>query len=135
MGLTPHYSDELITIYPVPEPALQRPLVYLGVGWGEIEANETQRWRWMGSSAEVYLWNPHSTPIPITLDLDAESYRQTRPLTLQLDGVPIGEISIGRAAPRVAYTCCCRPASMCYTWLPLPKQQTARKAAGSASPS
>jgi hypothetical protein len=97
MGLKPAYSDELITIYPVPEPATIRPLAYLGAGWGQIEANEAQRWRWMGNRAELHLLNPHSTTVPITLDLDAESYRAARPLTMQLDGVPIGTITIERA--------------------------------------
>jgi hypothetical protein len=89
MGLVASYTDELITVYPVPQPTQSRPLVYLGPGWGEIEGQGTDRWRWMGEAAQITLLNPTDGPRSVELRLSFESYDRERPLTLRLnDGAP-----------------------------------------------
>ncbi len=99
MGLEASYQDELITVYPVPEPALRRPLAYLGAGWGDLEQEGTRRWRWMGEGAEIYLLNPTGARRPVALTLDAEAYARPRTLSLRLgDGPPFTlEVSRERA--------------------------------------
>jgi hypothetical protein len=97
LGLQPSYSDELITIYPVPQPAQPRPLAYLGAGWDELERADDRRWRWMADAAEIYLLNPTGTPRPIRLSLDMEAFERSRDLTLRLgDGAPF-MITVSRA--------------------------------------
>jgi len=85
MGLSSTYSDDLITVYPVPRPASPRPLAYLGAGWGDLERQNGRRWRWMGSSAQLYLLNPTGAARAVMLTLDAESFQYDRPLTMRLD--------------------------------------------------
>jgi hypothetical protein len=97
MGLSPSYSDDLITVYPLPQPARPRPLAYLGPGWGQVERQDGRRWRWMRESAEVYLLNPTSTALPVVLTLDAEAFQHDRALTLRLDRGSSFQIDITRA--------------------------------------
>lgn len=82
MGLRPSYNDDLIGVYPVPEPAELRPLAYLGAGWGNLEREGDRRWRWMGERAVIYLINPDDQPRAIRLDLDLEAFEQSRPLRI-----------------------------------------------------
>jgi hypothetical protein len=89
MGVVASYTDELITVYLVPQPIQSRPVAYLGPGWGELEGQETARWRWMGETAQVTLLNPTDGPRSVELRLSLESYAHERPLTLRLnDGAP-----------------------------------------------
>jgi hypothetical protein len=89
MGLRSAYSDDLITVYPVPRPDAPRPLAYLGAGWGDVERQDGRRWRWMAESAQLYLLNPTGVTRPVTLGLDAEAFQHDRTLTMRLDdGAP-----------------------------------------------
>lgn len=97
LGLEPSYSDDLITVYPVPEPPQPRPLAYLGAGWDKLEHEGERRWRWMGDAAEIYLLNPTGAPKPIRLGLDMEAFDRDRRLTLRLgDGAPF-TVEVSRA--------------------------------------
>lgn len=100
MGLAPTYDDELIRVYPVPEPAAARPLAYLRAGWGDIEREGERRWRWMGEAAEIGLINPASEPRPVVLTLDLEAFEHERSLTMRLgDGAPFS-LEVSRARMR-----------------------------------
>jgi hypothetical protein len=91
MGLTATYQDELIGVYPVPDPPTPRPLAYLRSGWGSLEQSGDLRWRWMGDNAEVMLLNPADEPRIVALTLDLEAFQEPRLLTLRLgDGPPFG---------------------------------------------
>lgn len=85
LGLTASYSDDLITIYPVPSPASARPLAYLGEGWGDLETGGNgQRWRWIGDRASVYLLNPTDEDRPIQLWFTAIPFAHPRELRIQI---------------------------------------------------
>ncbi len=96
MGLRSTYSDDMISIYPVPRPAAPRPLVYLGAGWGDVERQSVRRWRWMGASAQLYLLNPAGAARSVTLTLDAEAFQHDRTLTVRLDNRVSFSIDITR---------------------------------------
>jgi hypothetical protein len=97
MGLRSTYSDDLITVYPVPRPAAPRPLAYLGAGWGDVERQGGRRWRWMGADAQIYLLNPTGATRAVTLALDAEAFQHDRALTLRLDAGSSFSIDITRS--------------------------------------
>jgi hypothetical protein len=97
MGLEASYQDELITVHPVPEPPAQRPLAYLGTGWGDMEREGGRRWRWMGSSAQLFLLNPGEVPRAVELTLDLEAFAQARPLTMRLNGGAPFTLEVSRA--------------------------------------
>ncbi|MFV9506026.1 MAG: hypothetical protein AB4911_15850 [Oscillochloridaceae bacterium umkhey_bin13] len=84
MGLVRTVNDELVSFYPVPEPATLRPLAYLGSGWGNLEQDAGLRWRWMADNAQIMLLNPQPEPQVVRLSLDLEAFAQARPLTLRL---------------------------------------------------
>ena len=96
LGLKASYEDDLITVYPVPTPPVVRPLAYLGPGWGALERNGAQRWRWMGATAQVYLLNPSAAPRPGRLTLDMEAYAAPRTLTLRLGSGPPFTLAVSR---------------------------------------
>ena len=100
MGLSASYSDELISVYPVPAPAVARPLTYLGAGWGNLEQANGRRWRWMGESAELYLLNPTDAPRPVAITLDLEAFEQPRTLTMRLDAGPPFTLAVSRERMR-----------------------------------
>ncbi|HMQ34610.1 MAG TPA: hypothetical protein PKD53_27995 [Chloroflexaceae bacterium] len=97
MGLAESYRDELITVHPVPAPAVARPLAYLGPGWGALEQEGGRRWRWMGEAAQVYLLNPTGAPRPVTIGLDLEAFERARPLTVRLGDGPPFTLEVSRA--------------------------------------
>ena len=100
MGLSASYSDELISVYPVPAPAVARPLAYLGAGWGDVEQASGRRWRWMGGSAELYLLNPTDAPRPVAITLDLEAFAQPRTLTMRLNAGPPFTLEVSRERMR-----------------------------------
>jgi hypothetical protein len=100
MGLGSTYSDDLITIYPVPRPVAPRPLAYLGAGWGDVERQDGRRWRWMGPSAQLYLLNPTGLTRVVTLTFDAEAFQHDRSLRIRLDDGVLFSIDITRERMR-----------------------------------
>ena len=97
MGLVATVQDPLLEVYPVPPLTEVRPLVYLGAGWGPIERDGDDRWRWMEGRAEIYLYNPHSEVQVIRLHLDLEAYERERPLTIVLGEQGQATLNISRA--------------------------------------
>jgi len=97
MGLGATFDDELIGVYPVPEPERPRPLAYLGPGWGDVEREGDRRWRWMGEAAQIMLINPSGAPAPVRLSLDLEAFEAARTLAMRLgDGAPF-TLEVSRA--------------------------------------
>jgi hypothetical protein len=100
MGLTATYRDELIGVYPVPDPPSLRPLAYLRSGWGSLEQSGDLRWRWMGDSAEVMLLNPTAEPRRVALTLNLEAFAEPRPLTMRLGDGPAFGLEVSRERMR-----------------------------------
>jgi hypothetical protein len=100
MGLEASYSDELITVHPVPAPPVMRPLAYLGAGWGAIERDGGSHWRWMGEAAELYLLNPTEAPRVVELTLDLEAFERSRTLSMRLNDGPPFTLEVSRARMR-----------------------------------
>ncbi len=115
LGFEPIYADDRLEIYPVPEVAHPRPLVYLGDGWGSVEQDAAQRWRWMGQQAELRLINPFDEPRVGHLHLHMESFERSRPLTLYMNGTLFGTIEVSRAAMRRVITLMLDPGTQVLT--------------------
>lgn len=101
MGLRAERQDDLVTLYPVPEPTIRRPLAYLGAGWGNLEQGaDRTRWRWMEDHAQIYLLNPTGVPRPARLTFDLEAFARPRPLTARLGKAGAFTITISRERMR-----------------------------------
>lgn len=95
----PVFADERLTVYAIPQGWQRGPVGYLGPGWQDLERQGEVRWRWMGETAELRLFNPLERPVLATIRLSAISYAEPRPLDLQLGNAPAGRLTIPAAAP------------------------------------
>lgn len=93
-GLSPSYTSEQIAVYELEQAAFQRPLLFLGEAWGDRENDGDRKWRWIGPMATLRALNPTSAPLPVTLRFEVQSFQEIRPLTVLLDGEPIGTFEI-----------------------------------------
>jgi hypothetical protein len=91
------YQDEALLIYQIAPQTVPRPFLYLGAGWQQREDAGGQLWRWLGARSAVQLVNPRTEAAWVTLELEAESYQQPRPLRLSLGSAQLGAFAIGRA--------------------------------------
>jgi hypothetical protein len=91
----PIVADGTLEAYAVPRDWQPRPLMFLGGGWDSVERqpDTSFRWRWMGDTAEVRLYNPYDQPVVATLAITASSYQEARTLRLELDRAPFGEFA------------------------------------------
>jgi hypothetical protein len=69
--------------------------MFLGAGWDKLERQEgtPYRWRWIGASADIRLYNPFDRPVIATVALTASSYQDARTLQLDLDQAPFGQLA------------------------------------------
>lgn len=104
---SPIFADETLEVYAVPETWQVMPVAYLGDGWQPLERDPTTgiRWRWMGGSAEIRLFNPFADTAPVRLTFWMEAYNEVRPLRYALDNVVLGEFAVpsGRAPARTIH--------------------------------
>ncbi|HEU5088149.1 MAG TPA: hypothetical protein VFT99_11915, partial [Roseiflexaceae bacterium] len=97
MGLTPSGSDERLELYPVPAQEA-RIVGYLGPGWGGLEHDDAQKWRWLGGdTAQFYLYNPFPETRAVALTLRMEAFEHDRPLDLRFDHDAAFQIVVTRA--------------------------------------
>lgn len=74
--LTPIYHDQAYLAYELPLfAAACRPFLYLDQGWYELEQDAMRSWRWSSASNQIWLVNPHATPVTTLLHLAAEGQR------------------------------------------------------------
>lgn len=88
-GVAPAYNDGDLSVYPVP-PGPVLPFASFGPGWYREETDGARRWRWMAGAGEIWLVNPADRPVPISLQLTAESYLNPRVVDLALGAAPLG---------------------------------------------
>jgi hypothetical protein len=101
---TPWHDDGRFVAYELPAPVPScAPFVYLGAGWNDREDDGARVWRWIGTSAELWVVNPTAAPAAIRLSLHGESYsaadqRQTNPLHIGHAEKTLAVIPIERTA-------------------------------------
>jgi len=90
----PLVSDSSLEVYAVPRSWIARPIMFLGSGWDELERQPDTafRWRWMGATSEIRLYNPYDRPVAAGVTLSASSFETQRDLELALDGAPFGRL-------------------------------------------
>lgn len=93
LGLEAGRSQGAIEVFDIP-PAAAEPFVYPGAGWLPTENAGARRWRWLTEEGILYLVNTGAAPETFALRLHLESYARPRPLRLELDGQPIGELTV-----------------------------------------
>ncbi|RRR69221.1 MAG: hypothetical protein EI684_16280 [Candidatus Viridilinea halotolerans] len=89
-----HWDDRSTTPlklanYGVPR-VQDRPFAYVGDDWYAEERHGTQRWRWMGRHGTIALVNPTFRPVPVRLNLYAQSYQQAQRVQLTLGTEAVG---------------------------------------------
>lgn len=95
-GVAPAYADATFSAYRVPE-VRGRPFMHFGSGWHPEEHQDERRWRWMQETGEFALVNPTDQPVPVAIDLRAQSYQEPRAVTLAFDGQVLGRWQVGLA--------------------------------------
>lgn len=88
-GVAPSYQNAELSAYLVP-PAQLRPFAYFRGGWYTEEREGQRRWRWMGTQAEVVIYNPTDQPTELRIKLTAQSYAGIKPVDLTFLGGPAG---------------------------------------------
>lgn len=90
----PLAADATLEAYAIPDTWPVGPVGFLGPGWQPLEQQDANRWRWMGETAEIWLFNPLAHPVAATVGLTAASYQQPRQVQLALDAVPLGQVTV-----------------------------------------
>ncbi len=99
-GLTPEQREGAILLYRVPTTKPQS-FVFLGDGWNFLELDKQHIWRWMKQKGEIYLVNATDQAHYFAINLRIESYKQKRPVAIEIDRRAIGEIMVSSGATRV----------------------------------
>ena len=93
LGLpAPLLADRRLEVYAVPRGWEAGPVGYLGPGWQPVEQQPgtPYRWRWMGETAALRLYNPTGAPTLARVTLTATSFAQPRALQLAFAGRALG---------------------------------------------
>lgn len=93
LGLgAPLLADPRLEVYAVPRDWPAGPVGYLGAGWQPVERQPGTpfRWRWMGETAALRLYNPTGAPALARVTLTAASFARPRALQLSFAGRPLG---------------------------------------------
>ncbi len=96
----PLVQDATLEAYAIPDQWQPQPIGYLGPGWQELERDGSLRWRWMGETAELRLFNPLSEASLASLTMTMLSHQQPRSLDLRLNNLPAGQLLIAAEAPQ-----------------------------------
>ena len=89
----PLFQDETTSFYRLPTVPWQ-PFAWLGQGWHDLERNEQYRWRWSGSTAEIYLVNPRPEKASALVQLQWLSYLEPSLVDLYLDGRWLTQVEV-----------------------------------------
>lgn len=95
----PLLADTQLEAYALPRDWPARPVAFLGAGWQPLEYEAMQRWRWMGDSAELRLYNPRLEPVAATLALTTVSYTQPRVVRYTLNEWELGAHTVAADRP------------------------------------
>lgn len=92
----PLVADSSLEAYAVPRDWEVRPFGYLGGGWQPLEEQPGAefRWRWMGESASLQLYNPYRQASLVTVSLSVSSYQRSRMLRLVFDGGEVARFQV-----------------------------------------
>jgi hypothetical protein len=88
----PLYADERLTVYRVQPPAVRRPFLILGEGWGSREVREGQPWRTIAPQSTLLIHAPQETALRLCLQARAAGEGE---LTLWLGDAVIGGFRVG----------------------------------------
>src|SRR5262249_14892253 len=92
----PQVADASLEAYALPSSWAARPIMFLGAGWDKLERqlDTALRWRWMGGTAEIRLYNPYDRPVAASVALSASSFQEPREIELRLDDGLFGRLAI-----------------------------------------